>query len=91
MKRRPIYVVLILFIVLGSWLLLNHRENKSASEKQVQEVLPTSTVDTNTTMANVTVNNRETPVQYLDPAYKVTVKHDILYASKKKRRMLKNR
>lgn len=84
MKRRPIYVVLILFIVLGSWLLLNHRENKSASEKQVQEVLPTSTVDTNTTMANVTVNNRETPVQYLDPAYKVTVKHDILYASKKK-------
>ncbi|MEK4473555.1 alpha/beta hydrolase fold domain-containing protein [Paenibacillus sp. FSL R7-0048] len=83
MKRRPIYVVLILFIVLGSWLLLNHRENNSASEKQVQEVLPTSTVDTNTTMANVTVNNRETPVQYLDPAYKVTVKHDILYASKK--------
>lgn len=83
MKRRLIYVLTILVIVLGSWLLLNNRENKSALEKEGKEVVNVNTTDSSTTAAKVTVNNGQIPVQYLTPAYKVTVKGNILYTSKK--------
>jgi acetyl esterase/lipase len=42
-----------------------------------------NTTDSSATATKVTVNNKQIPVQYLTPAYKVTVKGDILYASKK--------
>lgn len=83
MKRRLIYVLSILVIVLGSWLLLHNRENKNALEKEGKEVTNVITTDSSTSAAKVTVNNGQIPVQYLTPAYKVTVKGDILYASKK--------
>lgn len=45
MKRRLIYVLTILVIVLGSWLLLHNRENKSALEKEGKEVTNVITTD----------------------------------------------
>lgn len=83
MKRRLVYVLTILVIVLGSWLLLHNRENMSALEKEGKEVANVNTADSSATATKVTVNNKQIPVQYLTPAYKVTVKGDILYASKK--------
>ncbi|WP_419886247.1 alpha/beta hydrolase fold domain-containing protein [Paenibacillus sp. B-A-8] len=83
MKRRLIYVLTILVIVLSSWLLLNNRESKSALEKEGKEVAKVNANDSSTTAVKVTVNNGQIPVQYLTPAYKVTVQGDILYASKK--------
>jgi uncharacterized protein YxeA len=78
MKRRLIYVLTILVIVLGSWLLLHNRENKSALEKEGKEVANVNATDSSATAAKVTVNNGQIPVQYLTPAYKVTVKGDVL-------------
>lgn len=83
MKRRLIYVLTILVIVLSSWLLLNNRESKGALEKEGKEVAKVNANDSSTTAVKVTVNNGQIPVQYLTPAYKVTVQGDILYASKK--------
>jgi acetyl esterase/lipase len=83
MKRRLIYVLAILIIVLGSWWLLNNRDSKSALEKEGKKTSEVNATDSSTTATKVTVNNKQIPVQYLTPAYKVTVKGDILYASKK--------
>jgi acetyl esterase/lipase len=82
-KRRIIYVIPILLIVLGTWLFLSQRENENASEHKVKEATLVTTTENVAAPVNVTVVNEQDSVQYLTPAYEVSVKKDILYASKK--------
>ncbi|MCR8656145.1 alpha/beta hydrolase fold domain-containing protein [Paenibacillus endoradicis] len=83
MKRWVISVFAILLIVIGCWMLMNALGNESNSENQEKAVVTEDTVTTNAAIINVTVNNGRDLVQYLTPAYEVTVTKDILYANKK--------
>ncbi|MFC3747752.1 alpha/beta hydrolase fold domain-containing protein [Paenibacillus sp. GCM10012306] len=84
MRRRLVYVIPILLIVLAAWLYLYDREDNKVSDNQKKEVVSVENPANNSvTPLNVKVIHEQEPVQYLTPAYEVDVKRDILYATKK--------
>ncbi|WP_239615317.1 sugar-binding protein [Cohnella mopanensis] len=83
MKKKIFYMLPILLIVLGIWL-LNHRQgSKTLLEDSEPKALSYDTIGSNARPIHTTVNHERSKISYLDPLYDVAVQRDIVYASKK--------
>ncbi|BBI33533.1 alpha/beta hydrolase fold domain-containing protein [Cohnella abietis] len=83
MKRRLIYVLPIVVILVGVWLLINRQENKDVIQNTEQKIVSANTTVNKVTPTHAVVNNEQSDVKYLAPIYDVNVQRDIVYASKK--------
>jgi acetyl esterase/lipase len=83
LKRRLIYFLPMLLIVLGICLFINRQKSKNILENPEQKIISANTTENKEMPIITTVNIEQSKVRYLAPIFDVNVQRDIVHASKK--------